>query len=183
MVATAVRHHPRHLVAPLQTTLDCVQSSSRLTIMTTIMMMEIKTLWNLEGSSFLEHLCFEEKLLASHFIQRGAGQHLKVRDSQNSPSLSIVSTSIQNAHEFGRSHQNHHHLSLMDRVSYLLVINCSNSPQCPKDLPQSYGSSRASHSDLIKFSVELRNCDLLTIIILKTSTSVLWTRLAIPNSS
>ena len=40
MVATAVRHHPRHLVAPLQTTLDCVQSSSRLNIMMTIMMME-----------------------------------------------------------------------------------------------------------------------------------------------
>ena len=124
MVAATVRHHPRHLVAPLQTTLDRVQSSSRLNIMTTIMMIEKVTLWNLEWSSFLEHLCFEEKLLASHFIQSGAGQHLKVRDSQNSPSLSIVSTSIQNAHEFGRSHQNYHHLSLMDRDSYLLIINC-----------------------------------------------------------
>ena len=44
MVATAVRHHSRHLVAPLQTTLDRVQSSSRLNITTTMTMMEIKTL-------------------------------------------------------------------------------------------------------------------------------------------
>ena len=77
MVATAVRHHPWHLVAPLKTTLDRVQSSSRLNIMMTIMVIERETLGNLEGSSFLKHLCFEEKLLASHFIQRGAGQHLK----------------------------------------------------------------------------------------------------------
>ena len=31
---------------------------------------------NLEGSSFLKHLGLEEKLLSSHGVQRGAGQHL-----------------------------------------------------------------------------------------------------------
>ena len=66
MVAAAVRHHPRHLVAPLQTTLDCVQSSSRLNIMMTIMVIERETLGNLEGSSFLKHLRFEEKLFPGH---------------------------------------------------------------------------------------------------------------------